>query len=237
MHEHKAAKHFSTGAWANHPFKLSNQIAPTCTEDTSSITYHQRDDRHTDRQMTTGDQTDTHTHTQAETVNYTAQSEQCSAMHSLQWSSAFSRNHTGCLLKPGLPLSVCVTLSALRHHSLACVRTCCMQVSSLSARHITFSFMFHRSATSVRSSFPLRSPSFPPRPSFLSRSSILTRTSTSLYPSPSLFPGRTWVSVVCSVVTSLQDFLHCATLPCSFLRHLKLLCSRSPPSHLHLCAL
>ena len=153
-------------------------------------------------------------------------------MHSLQWSSAFSRNHTGCLLKPGLPLSVCVTLSALRHHSLACVRTCCMQVSSLSARHITFSFMFHRSETSVRSSFPLCSPSFPPRPSFLSRSSILTRTSTSLYPSPSLFPGRTWVSVVCSVVTSLQDFLHCATLPCSFLRHLKLLCSRSPPEPL-----
>ena len=122
-------------------------------------THRQTDD---DRRPDRHTHTHTHTHTQAETVNYTAQSEQCSAMHSLQWSSAFSRNHTGCLLKPGLPLSVCVTLSALRHHSLACVRTCCMQVSSLSARHITFSFMFHRSATSVRSSFPLRSPSFPP---------------------------------------------------------------------------
>lgn len=179
--------------------------------------------RPTHRQTDDNRRPDTHTHTQTEPVNYTAQSEQCSVMHPLQWSFSLSCNHTTCLLKPSLPLSVCVTLSAPRHYRFACVRMCRMQVSSLSAWHITFSFMFQRSATSVLTSFPLRSPSFPPRPSFLSRFSMLTHTSTSLYPSPSIFPGRMWASAVCFVVTSLQDFLHCTTLPCLFLHHLKLL--------------
>ena len=190
------------------------------------------DDRRPDRH------THTHTHTHRRRLLITLHSQ----------SSALQ-----CILCSGPPLSVVITqavcwspvspcrcawlclhwgITALHVWERAACRWALFQHDTLPSV-LCFTARPRLSGLHFLSALPL----FPPRPSFLSRSSILTRTSTSLYPSPSLFPGRTWVSVVCSVVTSLQDFLHCATLPCSFLRHLKLLCSRSPPSHLHLCAL
>lgn len=127
---------------------------------------------------------------------------QSPAVRPLQHRSLFlslSRACTTCLMNPGLPRLVCVTVSGLTHVTTS--QEC------YSFRWTTFRFFFHCPSTVVHPIF-ISSPFSRSLPSSSSSQRSLLPQSLARCPFFPLFsPGRMCADAVSSGVTSLQDFL------------------------------